>query len=65
MDLINEWTLTSLSFLDDLTQPMPGRAQLGDDRKNRIGTVGAEITQQADQNRLGRAVALVFGSKGF
>jgi hypothetical protein len=33
VDLINEWTFTPLRFLDDLTQPMRGRAQLGDDRK--------------------------------
>ena len=48
MDLINEWTLTPLRFLDDLTQPMPSCAQRGDDRKNGIElTVGAEIAEQA------------------
>ena len=64
MDLINEWTLTPLRFLDDLTQPMPSCAQLGDDRKNGIElTVGAEIAEQAHKHSLGRAVTLVLGTK--
>jgi hypothetical protein len=44
---------------------MPGRAQLGDDRKNGIGMVGPEITEQGNKRRLGRAATLVFGSEGF
>jgi hypothetical protein len=26
VDIISEWTFTPIRFLDDLTQPMPGRA---------------------------------------